>query len=239
MKVDTRRNKLWVCTGDANYSFYSDSSTYKRLARLISLDLTSGQKIDDINLSNLVEGKHFANDLTLDEAGNIYVTDSYSPVIYKVSQQLKASVFVQNDLFKSIDVGLNGIVWHPKGFIIVAHNTNGALYKIDMSGKVQKVQNNTFFPGADGLLWDNAGNLALVQNKGVNKIYQLRSADNYRSAEVIESTLLVDRFDYPTTLTKKGNQLFALNSKLNKLTDPTEPPAKEFSLQLVRFVPMK
>lgn len=241
MKVDEARHKLWVCTGDANYSIYSDPATYKKLIRLIGLDLSSGQKTDDIDLSNLVEGKHFANDLTLDASGNIYITDSYSPVIYKVNKQMQASVLSTNELFKSIDVGLNGIVWHPGGYLIVAHSTNGALYKVrlDNPNMVQTIETGVFFPGADGLLLDGEGNLALVQNKGTNKVFQLRSFNNWNAAKVIAGTLLVDRFDNPTTLAKKGNQLYALNAKLNELTDPTEIPSKEFSLQLVRFVPMR
>ncbi|MEJ7682455.1 MAG: hypothetical protein WKG06_32305 [Segetibacter sp.] len=116
MRIDNKRNRLWVCSGDPNYSKVSDSSTHKKLIRLIGLDITSGKKAEDINLSNVYNGKHFANDLTLDNGGNIYITDSYSPVIYKVDANGKASVFAASDLFKGEDVGLNGIVFNPKGF---------------------------------------------------------------------------------------------------------------------------
>ena len=241
MKVDQKRNKLWVCVADANYSIYSDSSTYKKMSRLIGLDLSSGQKTDDIDLAKLVEGKHFANDLTLDNAGNIYITDSYSPVVYKVDAQMKPSIFAKNDWFKSEDVGLNGIEWSPDGFLVVAHNTNGQLYKIDMvqPERITKIQQKTFFPGADGLLWDNAGNLVLIQNKGVNKAFQLTSKDGWQSAEVKGYTLLEDRLHHPTTVTLSNGMLYAVNSKMNELSDPTAPPSKEFSLQMVRFVPAK
>lgn len=240
MKVDMPRHKLWVCTGDANYSIYSTPATYKKMIRLIGLDLTSGLKIDDIDLSNLVPGQHFANDLTLDANGNIYITDSYSPAIYKVDTRMKASVFSQNPLYKSIDIGLNGIVWHPNGYLIVAHSTNGALYKVSLKNPdvAEKIDAGTFFPGADGLLFDGMGNLAVVQNKGTNKVFQLRSADNWSTAQVTGSTILLDRLDNPTTLTKKNQQLFVLNAKINELSDPTRPPSSKFSLQLVRFVPL-
>lgn len=238
MKVDLKRGRLWVCTGDANYSIYSNSTTYKKLARLISLDLSTGQKIDDIDLSNLVAGNHFLNDLALDAIGNIYITDSYSPVIYKVNLEMKPSVFSQNEFFKSIDIGLNGIVWHPKGFLIVGHSTNGALYKVptDNPDLVEKIRIDGFFPGADGLLVDQQGELALVQNRGANKVYNIRSVNNWQSAKIIAATLLVDRFDNPTTLSKKDGSLYALNAKLNELSDKTRVPSKEFSLQRVRFV---
>lgn len=241
MKVDEKRNKLWVCTGDANYSKYADSATYKKMIRLIGLDLSSGKKTDDIDLSSLVAGKHFANDLTLDDKGIIYITDSYSPVVYKVDEQMKATVLSQNAWFSSIDVGLNGIVWNPAGFLIVAHGTAGQLFKIDLAQpeRITKIQVKQFFPGADGLLWDANGNLLVVQNKGVHKVFQLSSKDNWQSAEVKASTLATDRFHQPTTATMKAGKIYALNSKMDQLSDPTAPPAKEFSLQEVRFVPTK
>lgn len=241
MKVDEKRNKLWVCTGDANYSKYADSATYKKMIRLIGIDLTTGKKTDEVDLSNLVPGRHFANDLTLDDKGNIYITDSYAPVIYKVDAHMKPGVLTQSNWFQSPDVGLNGIIWHPKGFLIAVHNTNGQLFKIDLAQPQQilKIQAKTFFPGADGLLWDAAGNLVLVQNKGVNKVFQLASTDDWKTAEVKAYTLMTDRFHHPTTATMKDGKVYVLNSKMNELTDPTAPPSKAFSLQEVRFVAAK
>ena len=123
----------------------------------------------------------------------------------------------------------------------MAHNTNGQLLKIDLKhpGKIIKVKIKQFFPGADGLLWDAAGNLALIQNKGVNKVFELVSNDNWESAEVKSTTLVVDRFHQPTTATLNMGKLYVLNSKMNELSDPTAQPSKEFSLQEVRFIPVK
>lgn len=241
MKVDLKRNKLWVCIGDATQSMYSEPGTYKKLIRLIGLDLSSGSRVNDIDLSSLVPGEHYANDLVLDDAGNIYITDSYAAVIYKVDTLGKPVVFCKNDLFKSIDVGLNGIIFHPDGFLIVAHNTNGALYKVSISNPalVEKVTVPTFFPGADGLLLKDKNTLYLVQNKGTNKIFEVTSKDGWRTASVTSGTKLVDRFDNPTTLTRYNGKVYALNAKLNKLSDPVEVPASEFSLQLVRMHPIR
>lgn len=129
MKVDEKNNLLWVCISDPNYSAYSDSTTFKKMARIISLDLTTKKKVSDIDLAKLKPGKHFANDLIGDGKGNLYATDSFSPVIYKIDKAGKASVFVSSELFTSVSVGLNGIVYHPSGYLLVAHNTNGAILK--------------------------------------------------------------------------------------------------------------
>ncbi|MET0392059.1 MAG: SMP-30/gluconolactonase/LRE family protein [Chitinophagaceae bacterium] len=241
MKVDSARHKLWVCTGDPNYSRYSDSSTYKKIIRIISLDTRTGAKLNDIDLSGLYNGLHFANDMTLDNQGNLYITDSYSPVVYRIDANGKAGVFAQSDWFKAVDIGLNGIVWSPDGYLIVAHNSDGNLYKIDISDprRITRIKQQTFFPGADGLLWDGQGNLVLVQNKGVHKIFRLSSKDNWQSAEVTAGTLAADRFHQPSTATLRKNTIYVMNSKLNELSDPTAAPSKEFSLQQVRFQPSR
>lgn len=241
MKVDGKQHKLWVCTGDPNYSQYSSVSTYQKLIRLISIDLRTGRKMDDIDLSELSPGRHFLNDLTLDNNGNVYLTDSFSPNIYKVDAKGHATVFAQSDLFKSVDIGLNGIAWNPKGFLIVVHNSNGKLYKVDLRDpkQITEVKVNTFFIGGDGLLWDNQGRLVVVQNKGVNKAYQLTSDDNWRSAQIAGATSAADRFKQPTTATMQGPNVYVLNSKLDELSHPTMPPSKEFSLQLAVFRPVK
>lgn len=241
MKTNASGTRLLVCIGDPNYSKYSTPSTFKKMARLISLDLETGKKVADIDLSRLWPGKHFPNDLTIDNAGNIYVTDSYSPVIYKITEQAKASVFARSDLFKSEDVGLNGIAWHPSGFLLAAHNTDGVLYKIDIKDpkKISRVRINNFFPGADGLTWQDSANLVLIQNKGVNKAFRLSSKDNWESAEINASTQAEDRFQNPTTSASQNGKIWLLNAKLNELADSSIAPSKEFSIQAARFVPVK
>jgi sugar lactone lactonase YvrE len=241
MKIEVAKKRLWVCAGDPTYSQYRDSSTHKKMIRLIGLDITTYRKVADIDLSALYKGRHFANDLTLDAQGNVYITDSYSPVIYKVDADGKASVFAQSMWFAATGTGLNGIVWHPDGFLLVNNNANGSLLKVDLNDpqQVSKVQVNQFFPGADGLLLDGQNNLVLVQNKGVNKIFKLASTDKWASAKVIAATQSKDMFNFPSTATQKGNEVWIMNAKLQELSDSSSILSKKFSLQEAVFVPVK
>ncbi|TWR31534.1 gluconolaconase [Mucilaginibacter pallidiroseus] len=239
MKVDAKRNRLWVCVSDANYSQYSDSSTFKKLGRLIALDTKTGKKVADIDLAKLYNGKHFINDLTLDEAGNAYVTDSFSPVIYKVDANGKASVLAQSDLWKGEDIGLNGIVYNPAGFLLVADGRAGAIYKVDIKNAkaINKVKIDQFLPGADGMLLQDNNTIVLVQNKGVDKIFQIYSIDNWQTAKIKAATAATDRFQQPSTATMADGKIFVLNSKLNELADPTKKPSISFPLQEAVFKP--
>lgn len=71
---------------------------------LVGIDLKTNKAVAVINLSELYRGKHFANDITIDDKGNKYITDSYTPVIYKVNTGNHASVYAQSELFKSDDI---------------------------------------------------------------------------------------------------------------------------------------
>jgi sugar lactone lactonase YvrE len=241
MKIDAAHNKLWVCTGDPNYSKYSDSSTFKKIARLQSFDLSSGKKVNDVDLAKMYNGKHFANDVTIDDKGNLYITDSYSPVIYKVDPQGNATLFTENEFFKAPEIGLNGIAFHPDGFLLVVNNNKGAIYKIDINDpkKVTKVKTPSFYPGADGLLIDQHKNLVLVQNKGIDKVSLLTSNDNWQSAELKAATTMEDRFANPSTATFDNEKIYVLNSKLNELSDPNKKPSKEFSIQIAELKALK
>jgi hypothetical protein len=132
---------------------------------------------------------------------------------------------------------LNGIVWHPRGFALVVNNDNGVIFKIDAHSPhtVQKVKLGNFFPGADGLLWNNEGDLVLVQNKGVNKIHVIKGVNNWDSAYIKASTATEDRFQHPSTCTIREGKVYVVNSKLNELQDPGITPSKEFSFQLAVF----
>ncbi len=240
LKVDVKANRLWACVSDANYSKLSDSSTFKKMARIISIDLNTGKKLSDIDLAGVYKGKHFINDMAFDAQGNLYATDSFSPVIYKIDTKGKATVFAESDYFKAMDVGLNGIVCHPQGYLLVNNNSQGALYKVDMKNpkNISRVKVKNFFPGSDGMLLDG-NQLYLIQNKGVDKVFQLSSQDQWATAEVDASTAAEDRFQQPSTGTQADGKLYVLNSKMNELADPVKRPSKEFSIQLVELKPAK
>jgi sugar lactone lactonase YvrE len=239
MKVNSKRKQLWVCSGDPNYSIHSDSATFRKMAKIIVIDIPSGKKVKEIDLSHLANGKHFLNDIAFDSKGNAYVTDSFSPAIYKIDSKGQPSLFVQSDMFKSIDVGLNGVVVHPGGYLLVDHNKSGRLFRVTLKdpSKITVVKIPTFFPGADGLALDDKNNLILVQNKGADKIFLLKSADGWSTASIDAMTFVEDKFQHPTTVAWTKEGAFILNSKINELSDSTCVPSKSFSIQKAMFKP--
>jgi hypothetical protein len=239
LKVHPDGKRLFACIGDANYSKFTSPDTRKKMARLVGVDMVTGKKTDDIDLSGLVPGsKHFPNDLTFDGEHNVYITDSFANVLYKVTPGGKASVFAESPMFKTEGVGLNGIVYHPSGYLLAISSGTGALYKIDLGKNVSKVATEQFFMNGDGLLLTGNQNLIVVQNGGSDKIYELTSDNNWSSAKLSASTLAADRFTYPSTVTKAKDKFWVMNAKFSELTDSTSVPSQKFAIQHARLMPL-
>jgi sugar lactone lactonase YvrE len=240
IKVHPDGKRIFACVSDANYSKYTNPATRMKMARLISVDLNTGKRLSDTDLSKLVPGKHFANDLAFDSQNNIYITDSFAGVIYKVSPTKEVTVFAKDELFKTEGVGLNGIVFHPNGYLIVDNTAKGQLYKVDLKNpkNVKKVVIPDYFVGADGLLLNDKNNLTVVVNGGTDKIYQLSSTDDWATAKVTASTVVADRFTYPTTATQNGKDIWVMNAQFNQLLDSNQVPVKNFAIQQVKYKPL-
>ncbi|HVF97387.1 MAG TPA: hypothetical protein VM871_08710 [Flavisolibacter sp.] len=240
MKLHPDGKRLYVCASDANYSRNTSPDTRYKLARLICIDVTTGAKLADIDLANLYEGRRFANDLVFDDKGNIYLTESYSNLIIKVDAANKPSVFSKSPLFQTGGIGLNGIVYHPSGFLLVNSTGKGMLFKVDVNNpqNVQQVKLPMFVIGADGMLLNDQNHLTLLINGGNDKIMRLETNDNWASAKLAATTFIVDRYTYPSTATFNGDDIWVMNAKFHELNDSTSIPSKIFALQKLALKPI-
>lgn len=102
--------------------------------------------------------KSFADDVAVDEDGNAYITDAKANKIWKVGLNgellsvIRSDVFVQRKEWFYNFVGLNGIVYHPNGYLLVIHTATGHLFKVDIATENVTVVNvkGSLFMG-DGL----------------------------------------------------------------------------------------
>jgi sugar lactone lactonase YvrE len=240
LKIHPDGKHLIACISDANYSKFTSPDTRKKMIRLISVDLSTGKKVQDVDLASLVPGKHFGNDIAFDKANNIYMTDSYANVIYKIGTDWKPFVFAKDKIFETEGFGLNGIVVHPDGFLLVASSNKGRIFKVDLNdpSKISKVEIEQYFMGADGMILEDSNNLVVVVNGGNDKIFRLKTKDNWATAYLAGTTLIVDRFTYPATATLRGKDIWIMNAKTNELMDSTSIPAKRFAIQKAVIKPV-
>lgn len=79
--------------------------------------------------------------MAVDGDGNSYITDAKSSKIWKVGPDGHLLYVIKSPLFHPRKewyynlVGLNGIVHHPSGFLLVIHTSTGNLFRIDHVGK--------------------------------------------------------------------------------------------------------
>jgi sugar lactone lactonase YvrE len=136
LNLDATRQRLLAAVSDAGANTTrSTATTLRKLAALAIFNPSSGALLSYIDLGALRPNlPHFANDIAVDNQGNAYITDSLSPIIYKVDAQGVATVFLENSqLSGGTGFGLNGLVYHPDGYLLVAKSNDGTLYKVPLA----------------------------------------------------------------------------------------------------------
>ncbi|BAF11810.1 uncharacterized protein [Oryza sativa Japonica Group] len=149
LTVDAPRGRLLIVYADRLPRFaYSAVAAYD-LASWRRLFLT---RLDGPGDSTL------ADDVAVDEEGNAYVTDAKGNKIWKVSPDgeplsvIKNATFFQRPGWINNFVGLNGIVYHPNGYLLVIHTSGGDLFKVcPKTGSVHVVKVKGSLKTGDGL----------------------------------------------------------------------------------------
>jgi DNA-binding beta-propeller fold protein YncE len=203
LRVDVARQRLWVCNAPNGVGAY---------------DLNTGAQLFFTDLTVLLPGEPiFINDVTLDPQGNAYVTNSFSPVIYKIDRYGKASIFFHNTAFATApgDFGFNGIQYDERGFLLVNHTTLNEIIKISVRNPtvylVVQLDASLSFP--DGLLLSKNGNQLVVVNE--DRVLSFISNDQWKSGSL--STLFNTGSEvFTTSVTSDGKRVYVLYSHLNK-----------------------
>ena len=241
LEIDHKRNRLLVAGFNGTELMDNDPKT-KGTAFLRIYNLKTGVIEKDINLSSLVPDApaYMANDVTYDKKGNVYVTDWYARVVYKVDTEGNPSVFWKNET--GINSGANGIDFHPDNYLLVSlvsvNEKNGlyenyGLVKVPVNdAKSAHVINfkNEGFTGCGGRVIESNGNVIGVTNNGTtpggNTLIELSSNDNWKSAKVIYSTSIPAS---TTVAITPGNKNYVLNQ------DFTKPMKEDWTIQHVKF----
>jgi sugar lactone lactonase YvrE len=133
-------------------------------AGVFKYDLKTGKLLNKYLLSN-EDGNHALGDLVLKKNGDVFASDSVSPVIYKIGVKTdKLEVFLKSDSFAS----LQGLAFSPDEKYLFAADYSLGFFRIEMSGKniLQLSPGNEAVLGTDGLYFHN-GALLAIQN-GIN-----------------------------------------------------------------------
>ena len=235
IRLNEETNTLYVCTSDPGVSTNTSPATQRKFAKLIAYDATTGAQkyIADLGALN-PSGMNFANDVTFDNEGNVYVTNSFSPIIFKIDSNGKPTIFATSEEWKAEGFSLNGIVYHPNGYLIVAKSNPGSLYKVSVKNPAEfKKIACELLPGIDGLIYNETKNEVIAISNVSQEIVQLTTGNNWDSAKRIKTVKSVNTF--PTTGTIVGSIYYVLNAKLNELFNPAAAKSSSFVIQEVKF----
>ncbi len=219
MRVDAKRRILWVCsTAFPQMKGYTTSD--KGRAGVFKYDLSTGKLLKTFILPSGED--HALGDLIISENGDVYITDSISPVIYKIAANSSSiEEYLRSKAFSS----LQGLAFDRSGKDLFVADYSKGIFRVNMETKgiVQlKPSANVTALGIDGI-YQYEGSLIAVQN-GVNpnRIVRLSiSNDKILASETLEANH--PDFEEPTLGVLDGEILyFVANSQWNKVNEKAE-----------------
>ena len=238
--LDEPRSRVLAAISDPGANpARSTGATQGKLARLAIFNRsapTAAPTIVELGALRPNAG-HFANDIAVDAQGNAYVTDSFSGIIYKVDATTNAaSVFVESPQFAAPAgaFGLNGIVFHPDGYLLVAKSDDGKLFKIPLAAPTTftTVATTQNLMAADGLLLQDNNTLQVVSNAQA-KVFRLATTNGFGAATL--SGTFATKAEFPTTLARRDGNSYVLYANLDALFSGRMPAVSQYSINRVTF----
>jgi len=219
IEADEPRDRLLVANSD-RAAFGGPAAGQ---AKLGVYNLTTGERLAMVDLAAVIgtpntPPKYFANDVTVDNEGNAYVTDTMNGVVYRVTADYQASVFHR---FTNLPEGaqLNGIVHHDGGYLLVV--AGQYTYKVPLANPAGTTQVNVAQPvaGQDGIVWAADGRLVATSNSATEpRLVAFRSTDDWASAQRAGVAVLAGQ---ATTAAAVGAEVWAVHPHFGDAEAPT------------------
>ncbi|MEQ8676789.1 MAG: hypothetical protein RLP44_18920 [Aggregatilineales bacterium] len=146
--ADDERNLLWVCNSDWEASNLTGTAP----VAILSFDLQTGEPVGSYEFPD----GGFCNDLTVDEAGNVYASDSWSPRILRLPAGGDTlEVWVEDEIFGAEQWSLNGIDV-ANGELYIVNQRAGRLFRVSIetdgsAGTITEIETSQELRSPDGL----------------------------------------------------------------------------------------
>lgn len=208
------RDRLLVAGGSTGLFFVYDTSTGD-LVRRYTVNATESNPT-------------FLNDETVAPNGDVYITDSVRPVLYRIpAAELRSPVagtrrlqvfrdFTGTDLRYREGFNVNGIAATDDGrYLLVVQSNTGKLFRVGIAdGSVRQVDIAPAFLGnGDGLLLEGRRLYAVRNAEEV--IVELGLSADFTEGVKFSRTTRKD-FAFPTTVAAAGNRLLVVNSQFDQ-----------------------
>lgn len=176
----------------------------------------------------------FLNDVVIADNGDVFVTDSRSPTLFRIPAEQVRDGAKDGPLDAFVDFtgspfaygegfNANGIVEADDDVLVLGQSSTGNLYRVDTRSKetTQVDLGGETLVNADGLELDD-DTLYVVRNRD-GLISRVDLSDDGRSGRVV-GDITDGSFAYPTTVAATEGRLLVVNSQFDKRGgDPVEP----------------
>lgn len=190
----------------------------------------------------------FVNEISFADDGTAYATDSFLPVIYRITEsegqwQMEPWLEVENTAVDWVhgEHNLNGILAVGRHLLSVQSNT-GRLWRIDRFSRdiVEVDLGEELLPSGDALVSDDGrrvyvtqGNL-YAENDQEPRVAVLEMSDDLTSARIVDSLVPPSGLLHPSQAALTGNgRLLVVNSQYNRLVAELEPESLPFTVSSV------
>jgi Cu-Zn family superoxide dismutase len=203
MKVDGNGN-LWVAGGGTGQMFVYNTADGSLVA----------------SYSTPAVEQTFINDVIVTPDGSAYYTDSFRPVLFRISDLAGGEAeawlgFAGTVLEYGEGFNLNGIAASPDGrYLLVVHSGNGNLYRIDTeTQEVSQVDTGgADLTAGDGILL--IGSTLYVTRNRLGEIVPVAMSEDF-SAGTAGTAITDSSLIFPTTIAQAGDSLLVVNSQFN------------------------
>lgn len=187
VRVDAERGRFAVVFADAGFAERSSADTTFRVTGVGVYDLATGERIHLARLDPY--GANLINDVCLAADGTAYCTDTPNDGIYRIAVDGTVTQ-VRNGPLKAgqPNIGIQGITWHPDGFLLTVRHDDGTLYRVpvDDPAALTEVALDRPLVGGAALAVRPDGTLVAVTNTligpGNDEVAELHSPDGWRTA---------------------------------------------------------
>ncbi len=236
--ADEKRGTILACSADIGLSVRSTAADTTRICKVLTIDARSGEIVRTVDLIASTPGKHLPNDAAIAADGSVYVTDTLSPIVFRISPTGEPETFVTDVRFAPPDgpggAGLDGIAIAPSGTIVANHIGHGTFFRIDPTTKAVTqvaLPDDARLPGCDGMRFEK-GDLVFAQSvlggpNAKNAMVTLTSTDDWRTAK-IGTTVPAARSTYQTVRTPRG--VYGIQSGLELLLKDPHASVPRFTI---------
>lgn len=232
LKVDSKRRVLWACSAAADHTSEKDSSG------LFKYDLRTGKLLKKY-VQDDESGQHLFNDLVLNAAGTVFLTDSKAGTIYRLAAQ-------SNIMASMVPPGSfaypNGIALSPDERLLFVADDKG-ITTINLRNRERPLLQHPEgmrTEGIDGLYFYQNCLLGVQNGIEPERIVRIHLSPQFERVELVEILDVANPlFHIPTTGATVGNQFYFIgNSQLDLLKDDGSLASPD-KLEGVRILKLK